>query len=404
MAIHKFIPAGGAGTVIVDGSTLSFLGQVSLEAPKAAALLRTVPEEQQLSVVEELLEHGAAAAAAVQSSAHIVLMESKVEELARRLNDALDEQLTTAGENSAEVTERLLTAHREALVKLLTPLMDPNAQNGLPVLMTQLLQKAHRDSMRHIEVMLQDGEDGALGRAVKKITDEMKATGTAITKSLGEREALRTKSNRRGGCFEDILAARLPILTRGMGRVDHCAKSEGQKAANSGDYVLTIDTGIRGQAVTVAIEAKSHKNRLSANAIRAELKRARQNRGASAAILIADSADVLPDGLGFAQVSDTDFCVALVPEDGDETPLACALHMARAIAMASIEAAGDSVDLTAAHREVAGLRTLLEQFSRMELCHSRIDKEVTSARGLADDLKVDMLSALRRLDSILDAQ
>ena len=42
------------------------------------------------------------------------------------------------------------------------------------------------------------------------------------------------------------------------------------------------------------------------------------------------------------------------------------------------------------------IRGLLEQFSKIEACHSRIDKETTSARTVAADLKSDILAALRR--------
>ena len=217
-----------------------------------------------------------------------------------------------------------------------------------------------------------------------------------------EREALRTKSNRRGGCFEDVLSARLPILTRGIGRVEHCARTEGEKAGDGGDYQVTVETAPGGEAVCIAVEAKSHKNRFSPNAIRAELKRARANRGAVAGVFVVDNADTLPDGLGFGQVSECDFFVAYDPEDGDETALTCALYMAKVAALSTITSdAGSDLDVNAMQREISVIRGLLEQFSKIEGCHSKIDKEVTAARTLAADLKSDILAALRCLDTIL---
>ena len=403
MAIHRLVhPSESTGSLLVDGATITIMGRVSLEAPKAATLLSALPPELRLGAVEDFLEHGAATAIAVQSSAHVVLLETKIDELTTQLTEALADQLKVAGDSSAEETEKLLTAHREALTKLLLPLTDPNARNGLPAAMVELLERANKEAMNHIAVMLKDGEEGALGKAVKQITDQLKEVAATITKAIVEREALRTKSNRRGECFEDVLSVRLPILTRGVGRVEHCARIEGEKAGDIGDYLITVETAPGGETARIAVEAKSHKNRISANAIKAELKRARDNRGAAAGVFVVENADTLPDGIGFGQVSECDFFVAYDPEDGDETALTCALYMAKVVALAAIiNDTTSGFDLTAIQREISVIRGLLEQFSKIEGCHSKIDKEVTAARTLAADLKSDILNALRRLDSFL---
>jgi hypothetical protein len=403
VAIHRFIdPAGNTGTLVLDGPTITILGPVAFEAPKAASLLSSLPAELRMSAVEDFLEHGAATAAAVQTSAHVVLLETKIEELTTKLTDSLAEQLKTAGHTTAEDTEKLLAAHKDALTKLLLPLTDPNSKNGLPTAMVELLERANKDAMNHIAVMLADGEQGALGKAVKQITDQLKEVAATITKAIVEREALRTKSNLRGDRFEDVLAVRLPILVRGIGRVEHCARTEGEKAGDCGDYLITVETVPGGETVCVAVEAKSHKNRFSANAIKAELKRVRANRGAVAAVFVVENADTLPDGIGFGQVSECDFFVAFDPENGDDTALTCALYMAKVVALTTIiNSPGSELDLNAMQREISLIRGLLEQFSKIENCHSKIDKEVTAARTVAADLKSDILAALRRLDYIL---
>lgn len=404
MAIQRFVdPSGGTGELMLDGATITIIGTVALEAPKAVSLLNALPPELRLHAVEDFLEHGAATAAAVQSSAHVVLLENKIEELTVKLTEALSTQLKTAGVDSAEVTTKLLTQHREALTRILVPLTDPNNSAGLPALMITLLDGANKSAMEHIAVMLQDGEEGALGKAVKKISEELKETATTITKVIVERETLRTKSNRRGGCFEDVLANRLPILARGMGRVEHCARTQGDKAGNAGDYLITVETAPGGESVGIAVEAKSHSGRFSVNQIKAELKRARDNRDhAAAGVFVAESLESLPDGIGFGQVSDRDFYVVFDPADGDETLLTCTLYMAKVVALASIASDSDQdIDLTGALREVSVIRGLLEQFSKIEACQTRIDKENSAARTLTADLKSDILAALRRLDSIL---
>lgn len=87
---------------------------------------------------------------------------------------------------------------------------------------------------------------------------------------------------------------------------------------------------------------------------------------------------------------------------GDETALVCALYMAKGVALGAIvKSGGTDIDFVAAEREISVIRGLLEQFSKIENCHSKIDREVTSARSLAADLRMAILDALRRLDSLL---
>lgn len=405
MAIHKFVsPSDSAGEILLDGATLTIVGTVALEAPKAVSMLTDLPPQLRIHAVEDFLEHGAATAAAVQSSAHVVLLENKVQQLTDQLTEALAVQLKAAGADSKEITAKLLTDHKEALTRLLAPLTDPNNSAGLPAVLVAMLDRANKAAMEHIGVMLQDGEAGAIGKAVKQITEELNAATETITRAIVEREALRTKSNRRGLRFEDMLANRLPILARGMGRVEHCAHTQGDKAGNAGDYRISLEALPGTETVSIAVEAKSRAGRLSANQIKTELKRARDNRDAAAGVLIAQSVESLPDGIGFGQVSDRDFYVVYDPEEGDETLVTCALYMAKVVALTTIANDHEAdIDLAAATREVSIIRGLLERFSKMETCHSKIDKEVTIARTVAGDLRSDILAALRRLDSILSS-
>jgi hypothetical protein len=403
MAVHKYIShAAPAGSVVVDGATIRIMGPVALEAPKAAAFLGDIADDHRAMVVEELLEHGAAAAAAIQTSAHVVMLEAKLAELTTKFRADLDELLKTSGANSVEAVQNLLVAHKVELTALVAPLFDTNAKNGLPAKMVELLDAANRNAMHHIDVMLKDGEEGAIGKAVTAITAQIKATEVTITSAVAAREALLTRSNLRGTRFEDVLAVRLPIVVRAMGHVEHCAKVPGDKARNAGDYLVTLDGTHAGEEVKIVVEAKSHKNRFSANEIRKELRLARSNRGARAAVFVAESAEILPDGVGFGQVGECDFYVAFDPAVGDETCLSCALYMAKAVALASATVnGGEQVDVAAVQREVAGMRSLLQQFSKIEACHSKVDKEIGNARTYAADLKADIVSALRRLDDLL---
>jgi hypothetical protein len=373
---------------------------VVLEAPKAAAFLSNIPADHRLTTIEQLLEYGSAGAAALETSTHIVMLESKVAELASRFSQDLSVQLKTAEDDAATVTQKLLENHKHELQELLAPLTATNAKDGLPATLVDLLDQANRDALRQISAMLSEGDDGALTKAIRQITDQVKETGLAITNQLAAREALITRSNLRGLRFEDALASRLPILVRPVGWSEHCATTEGDKARNAGDYLITL-ANVASEHLAIVIEAKSQKSHVSLNEIRKQLKLARANRGAAAGIFVAESPEILPNGIGFGQAAEFDFYVAFNPLEADETLLTCALYMAKLAALATVTTDGECVDLSAATREVHLLRTLMDQFSKIENCHSKVEKEITNARNAAADLKSEILTGLRRLDAAL---
>lgn len=332
MAIEKFVNQP-PDVVVIDGAMVRFKAGAAFEAPRAAAVLADKSPGQRADVVEELLEFGASVAATAKTSAHVVMMEGKVEELAARLGDQLKD--------------------------------------------------ADRRNVKSIEKVLNDFQKD-------------------LVKSLSAREAVLQKSVLRGARFEDILSARLPLLARGIGRVEHCAGSTGENARNAGDYVLTVESVGAATDVRIVVEAKAQKARFSNARIREELRASRLNRDAQAGVFVAETTESLPDGIGFGQVTDCDFFVVFNPENGDETLLSCALVMAKAAALATVKVGmGEGFDLTAVTQEVAAIRKLLDRFSKIELSHSKIDKEVSTARNVAEDMKADILAALRRLEGHL---
>ncbi len=337
LAIEKFVNQTPE-VIEIDGPIVRFMAGAALEAPRAAGFLAEVASDRRAETVEELLEFGAMVAATAKTSAHVVMMEGKVEELASKLNAELGDQLKDARHRNVQSIERVLSTFQKDLVKI-----------------------------------------------------------------LSAREAVLQKSVLRGARFEDILSARLPLLARGIGRVEHCARSAGESARNAGDYVLTIESAAAGSEVKIVVEAKAQKTRFSSVRIREELRTARLNRGAQAAVFVAETTDSLPDGLGFGQVSDSDFFVVFDPQNGDETLLSCGLVMAKAAALAAVKVAhGDGIDMTPIANEVSTMRKLLEGFAKVEQSCSKIEKEAGSARSATADIKSDVLQALRRLEAHLN--
>jgi len=400
MAIEKMAGTHSGGIVIIDGGTVRVVRSAAFEAPKAATYLAALPDEARQPAIEDLLEHGAAAASLVQSSAHVVMLESKIAELAAQLAVNLDKQLRETGADQAKVMREQLQAFYTAVGKLVSPLTDENAKDGLPAKMLELLELSNRHVMKQWAALVSDADEGVMAKAVKHICDQVKETGLAITRTIAADQALRRGSVRRGGVFEEVIAARLPVLAMGVGRVEHSSRTSGDKAGNTGDYVVVIDGYL--PELRIVLEAKSQKTPRSQARIQQELKAARANRGAVVGILVADSTDMLPGHVGFGQTGPFDFWVAYDPEVGDDTVLACAIYMAKVTALSTMTVeAGDEVDIPAAQREVSVMRGLLDAFAKFDASGTKINREVDSIRSLADELKAELLAAMRRLDAIL---
>lgn len=401
MAVH---PLNQDAPIEIEGNIITITKPLGLAAPKAATFLAEVPNPQRQAAVEELLEHGAAVAAAVKTSASTVLLEQRIEQLTDDLNQTLGQQLKGAGDQSVETTQKLLQAHKQDLTRLLTPLTDADSKSGLPATMVELLDQANRRALSQIEQLLAHPKEGALGKAVSQICEQNREMGVEIMRQLAAKEELRRKSNQRGDDFEKVLASRLPVLCRGIGRVERCARAAGGKANLKGDYLLTLDQTICREELVIAIEAKSWTKAVSANAIRNEMRLVRENRGAAAGVFVTDSAGMLPDGIGFGQVSACDYYVAFNPEDGDETTLACALFCAKVAALETVAGqVGDQVDLVVARRELSLMQGIISGFSKLDAGLTKASKEISGAAGSAGELRADLLDSLRRLDAILTA-
>ena len=401
LTIEKFM-TDAAEAVVVNGFTVHLRKGLALETPKAAGYLADIPADQRVIALEELLDQGAVAISMVRTSAHVALLEKRVEELSASFGQGAIEQVEAAGANQAKVIAKILDDHRVALDKVLAPMTDPNAKNGLPTKMVELLEEGHRKALKQLLAVLEDGDQSALGKAVKAMIEQVKASEKALMQQFAAREALLTRSNLRGGRFEDVLTRRLPILTQGVGFVERTAVTTGNRAQNTGDYVVTLKDLAIKDVVRLVIEAKSCKSRMSPNAVRKELLEARLNRGALAGVLVAETADSLPNGIGFGQVSECDFFAAYGPEAGDETALSCAIYLARAAALASLpRGATAGIDLDIVEHEAGVIRGLLPQFDTLDSYQAKAGKAIQGAQTVTDDIRGAILAALRRMDDAL---
>lgn len=142
--------------------------------------------------------------------------------------------------------------------------------------------------------------------------------------------------------------------------------------------------------------------RFSFTATRQICQQARVNRGAAACILIADTAEILPDGLSFGQLSPVDYFTAFDGETGDDTGIAVAIRLAMVAAIGTVETLeAEAVDKAAAGEVIGQVRALVDRLSKVEAQHTSAKRAIDSAGRYLDDLKARIQALLRRLDEIL---
>lgn len=228
-----------------------------------------------------------------------------------------------------------------------------------------------------------------------------------FAKVVIEQRTVATRGTFKGRPFEEVITAKLTQLTMPMGaQVERCADNLGARRRKHGDHLITLDPEVTsGQPIRIVAEVKSRSEgsqRFNFGSVRQICEASRMNRGAAACIFVADTTDILPDGLSFGQLSPTDYFAVFNPETGDDTALAVALRLGLAAALETIKGPqGDAIDLAAAQEVISEVAHLIDRLSKIESYHSSAKRSIDSAGSYLDDLKAQIQALLRRLDQIL---
>jgi hypothetical protein len=402
---NETAPGIGEDSIVVEPPMVRIHKPFSVDAPQAAARLAGVEADRRPAMFQTFLELGAQAYDSVQTSTTLKLMEQRLTEMDGKLAQTLTDILHKDRAGAKEELTQLLTDHSINVGRTMTRYLDPTSEESLPSVATQKLQKVSAETIKQVEALLADEEDGALGKAVAKVCKQLADATLQICEQVAAKQALVTRSARRGRKFEDGLTSALSFNARPLGgQVERCGDTFGLKRQRHGDHLVTL-TSPKGLTLRIVTEAKSSEKAEKAftlEAVRAACRAARANRDAQAAIFVADCPELLPDGLSFGVAGPGDYWVAF-DSSGDDLGLAVALHLAVTAAMSTVGAAGDDLDLDALQGEVAAIRSQLEAFLTLETYHSKADKAVEGARATADSIKGTILGRLRRLDDLLAA-
>ena len=221
--------------------------------------------------------------------------------------------------------------------------------------LAQLLDPTRMGSPLHqFRAEIADGFDKLNGRLV------------ALEAAAAARGAERARSSAKGADFEELLGEMLGSIARGAGDfVERTADAGGSVIrSKKGDFVFTIDPGLtRGADVKVVVEAKDRA--MSARAIRDELRDAKENRSASAAVAVFTPQHA-PEGIApLALVAGDVYCV-VDPESPERAFLEAAVRLARILALATLRDTTVELDAERVSLALRGIREQVEAIRRMK--------------------------------------
>ena len=416
MATLDLIPEPNDEGILLDTErgSIQIYRAVDLHSPRGVDHLSQLVTGRK-AAIEMMLEQGALGLETLKTSAHIAKLDEKIIELTSRINHDVGEQVRIGGETAADKNEKALAGFKEDLRKLLDErqaltfkLVDERNVATTKIveertaLALKLQEEMRQETFKRIETMLSDPELGVVGAAKKEILDQIAKAQESLKEAITARQTeLLRGSFTKGDAFEDVVAARLPVLARAMGAsVTYVGKTPGVKNVDAGDYVMEVPTA--AAHVTIVFEAKDIATSKSPEAIRKDLRAAMANREANAAVFIARSATILPKCMGFGQVEDCSFYCAFDPAVGDDAVLATTIYLAKVAAWERVRPTDDDgIDVSVLVEQVEVLRDLTESFAKIEASVSKAVRENDNIRQVATRIRDDMLKALRRLSEAL---
>jgi hypothetical protein len=164
--------------------------------------------------------------------------------------------------------------------------------------------------------------------------------------------------------------------------LERCGNDAGDAGrSKKGDFVLTLDPDLaRGAELRVVIEAKDRK--MSGREMRDELRAAKTNRDAAAALVVFTPAHA-PAGIAPFDVRAGDVYAVIDPADPDQATLQAAVRLARLLALTSIRESEAEVDLTEVEAALTAIRECLEVVRGLKVQLSTIS---TSSKGVSEGL------------------
>ncbi len=397
--------------VRVSGDRID-VDRLTLADGPLAAWLSAQPMDDQGILVERALRIGLTALQSVGVTLNVDAVRAEFERFA--------DQSRATNEKAAQTLEQVLRSNFAdgdgRLPRTLEAFLGDRGK--LRAMVDELFDPTKRDSaIGRISGMLEtyfDGDASRLARLLdptrlgsplhqfrteiadgfREIHDKLVALEAAQTARAGE----RGRSAAKGADFEDLLEGMLGDIARGANDLlERCGTDAGDAGrSKKGDFVLTLDPDVaRGCELRVVIEAKDRK--MSGREMRDELRAAKTNRDAAAALVVFTPAHA-PAGIAPFDVRAGDVYAVLDPADPDPTTLGAAVRLARLLALTSVREHEAEVDLAEVQASLTAIREALESIRGLKVQLSNIGSTSAGVSAALDKLREAILAWILRAE------
>ena len=386
--------------------------RLTLSDGPLAAWLAAQPMDDQSILVERALRIGLTALQSVGVTLNV--------DAVRAQFDHFVDQSRAANEKAAQALEQVLRTNfgdgDGRLPRTLETFLGDRGK--LRSMVEELFDPSRRDSaIGRISTMLETYFDGdasrlarlldptRLGSPLHQFRTEMADGFRAIQERLVALEASqaarageRVRSAAKGADFEDLLESMLGDIARGANDIlERCGTDAGDAGrSKKGDFVLTLDPDVaRGCELRVVIEAKDR--RMSGREMRDELRAAKENRDAAAALVVFTSTHA-PAGIAPFDVRAGDVYAVLDPADPDPTTLATAVRLARLLAMSSNRESEAEVNVAEVQASLNEIRQCLEAVRSLKTQLTSIGTTSENVSKALDKLREAVLAWITRAE------
>jgi hypothetical protein len=382
-----------------------------------AAWLAAQPMDDQAILVERALRIGLTALQSVGVTLNVDAVRAEFERFAdqsRATNEkaaqALEQVLRTNfgdGDGRLPRTLEAFLGDRGKLRSMVDELFDPKRQDSAVGRIGSMLGAYFDGDASRLAQLLDPTRLGSpLHQFRSEVADgfrQLQEKLVAIEAAQKARAEERARSAAKGGDFEDVLEAMLGEIARGANDLlERCGTESGDAGrSKKGDFVLTLDPDVaRGCELRVVIEAKDRK--VSGREMRDELRAAKANRDAAAALVIFTPAHA-PAGIAPFDVRAGDVYAVLDPADPDPTTLGAAVRLARLLALTSVRESEAEVNLVEVQASLTAIREALESIRGLKVQLTNIGTTSAGVSAALDKLREAIVAWITRAERELAA-
>ncbi|HUQ43634.1 MAG TPA: hypothetical protein VM451_04380 [Candidatus Limnocylindria bacterium] len=386
--------------------------RVSLVDGPLAAWLAAQPPDDHGILVERAIRIGLTALQSVAVTLNVDAVRAEFERFAEQSQSANDRAAlaleTTLRANFADGDGRLprtletFLGDRGKLRSMVEELFDPNRRDSAIGRISGMLDTYFDGDASRLARLL---DPTRLGSPLHQFRTEV-AEGfrglqeklVAIEAAQAARAGERARSAAKGGDFEVLIEEMLGDIARGNGDiVERCGTESGDAGrSKKGDFVLMVDPAMcRGSDLRVVIEAKDR--RVSGREMREELRAAKANRDAAAALVIFTPAHA-PAGIAPFDVRAGDVYAVLDPADPDRATLEAAVRLSRLLALTTLRESEAEVDLGEVQAALTGIKETLEIVRGLKVQLSNIGTSSENVSKALDKLREAVLAWIGRAE------